>query len=573
MDRRTFLKYSLATGVVIWAGNQIPKLLSMSEAQIKGLFGFEKANAATPIFPQSVASGDPQPRGITLWTRVVASESDSVQAAFEISTDPEFKAIATQGIAQTDASKDYTLKIRVSENLKPSTTYYYRFIYQETASRTGRFKTLPASKADVNQVRFAYINCQDYTNGYYNAYRFLAQEEIDFVVFLGDYIYETVGDTSFQKGIRPLQLPSGQPAAATLEDYRYLYQSYNSDSDLQNVRERFAFITIWDDHEFANDCFKVNAPDQVPFKKPELRQLASQAWAEHTPTSIPFKADKGPLASLQIYRKFKFGNLLELVMTDERLYRDGPPCDDLEAQQRYLTQKRYNTPDCPGRNDPNRTMLGGRQRQWFFNQILNSDSTWKIWGNEVMTMQLKVLSAFATQLLGQPAPDLFVDLDQWDGYPVERALIFQTLKDAGVKNFVTITGDLHTFVTGYQKVNFDDPQDEPIGVEFVVGSTTSSNLAEQSDPSSPGTSLPSIEVVTQVLRASNPHIQYFNSATHGYNLVEVTSETLTCTLKAVSDITKPGGTLSTLKVFQVPRDRVLIEDVTPAKIATYIKFG
>jgi alkaline phosphatase D len=136
------------------------------------------------------------------------------------------------------------------------------------------------------------------------------------------------------------------------------------------------------------------------------------------------------------------------------------------------------------------------------------------------------------------------------------------LRDAGVKNLVTITGDLHTFVTGYQKVNFDDPVDLPVGVEFVVGSTTSSNLAEQSGPSSLGASLPPIQVVTQVLQASNPHIQYFNSATHGYNLVEVTPEALTCTLKAVSDITKPGGTLSTLKVFRVPRDQVLIQDLT-----------
>ena len=251
------------------------------------------------------------------------------------------------------------------------------------------------------------------------------------------------------------------------------------------------------------------------------------------------------------------------MLTDERLYRNGPPCDDLEAQQqRYLTQKRYIVPDCPGRNDTTRSMLGLDQRQWFLNQITQSSRIWKIWGNEVMTMQLKVLSAFATQLLGQPTPDLFVDLDQWDGYPAERALLFQTLRDAGVKNFVTITGDLHTFVTGYQKVNFDNPSDPPVGVEFVVGSTTSSNFSEQSGPSSLGVALPPIDTVTQILQASNPHIQYFNSTTHGYNLVEVTAKALTCTLKAVSDITKPEATLSTLKVYRVSRDQVLIQDIT-----------
>ena len=564
MDRRTFLKYSLATGVVVWVGAEIPKLVGISDSDVGHLFAVKPANAATEVFPQSVASGDPQTHGITLWTRVVPDQAGNAQVAFEVAKDSEFSAIALRGVAETEESKDYTLKVQLSKDITPNTTYYYRFIYEGATSKTGRFKTLPTANADIAKIRFGYINCQDYTNGYYNAYRFLATEDIDFIVFLGDYIYETVGDTSFQSGLRPLQLPSGQLAASTLEDYRFLYQTYNADPDLQSVREQFAFITIWDDHEFANDCFKVNAPDQFPFRKPDLRQAANQAWAEHTPTSIAFNADKGPLASVQLYRTFKFGNLLELVMTDERLHRDGPPCDDLNAQQHhYLTTKRYNIPDCPQRNDPARTMLGYKQRQWFLNQVCNSSRVWKIWGNEVMTMQLKVASAFATQLLGQPTPDLFVDTDQWDGYPAERALLFQTLRDAGVKNFVTITGDFHTFVTGYQKVNFDDPLESPVGVEFVVGSTTSSNLAEQqSDSSSSGVTVPPIDLITQALRASNPHLQYFNSATHGYNVVEVTPDALTCTLKAVSDITKPGGTLSTLKVYRVPRDQVSIQDVT-----------
>lgn len=567
MDRRSFLKYSLATGVVVWAGSDIPARLGLDVSDVDKLFAVEPANAAAGMFPQSVASGDPRSRGITLWTRLAPQESRQVRVAFEVSEDDGFGAIATlRGVAKTNKGKDYTVKISLDDKeLKPHTTYYYRFIYDGTASPIGRFKTLPKLNADVDKVRFAYINCQDYTNGYYNAYRFLADEEIDFIVFLGDYIYETVGDTSFQRGVRPIALPSGQPAASTLTDYRFLYQTYNSDPDLQRIREKFAFITIWDDHEFANDCFQVNAPDQVPFRKPELRQTATQAWAEYTATSVPFEENEKPLKAIQLYRSFKVGKLLELVMTDERLYRDGPPCDDLAAQnQTYLQSRRTIVPDCAGRNEPNRTMLGLKQRQWFLNQMTKSSRTWKLWGNEVTTMQLKVLSAFATQLLGSSTPDLFITLDQWDGYPVERSLLFKTLSEAGVKNFVTITGDLHTFIAGYQRVNFDSPADPPIGVEFVVGSTTSSNFAEQSQTPTPGTPSVPIEVLTQVLRGSNPHIQYFNSATHGYNLVEVTPEALTCTFKAVDDILKPGGTLSTLKAFKVPRDQVLIQDITPA---------
>ncbi|WP_243903126.1 alkaline phosphatase D family protein [Aetokthonos hydrillicola] len=165
-------------------------------------------------------------------------------------------------------------------------------------------------------------------------------------------------------------------------------------------------------------------------------------------------------------------------------------------------------------------------------------------------------------MLGQAVPEIFVTLDQGDGYPAERAILFKSIRDAGVKNFETITGDLHTFVAGYQRVDFENPSDPPVGVEFVVGSTTSSNFAEQGGPSSLGATLPPIDIITQVVRASNPHIQYFNSATHGYNLVEVTPQALTCTLKAVSDITKPGANLSILKVFRVLKDQVSIQEIT-----------
>ncbi|HBE17862.1 MAG TPA: phosphodiesterase [Cyanobacteria bacterium UBA11149] len=553
-------------GFIIWPDDKLPKQLVRSEEKIKELFAVKSATASSSIFPQSVASGDPQPQGITLWTRVVSPQQGLIELGFEIARDSEFNEIALRGVAQTDGSKDYTVKVHVdSPRLQPFTTYYYRFICQGTASRRGRFKTLPDPNMEVNKVRFAYVSCQDYTNGYYNSHRFLAEEDIDFVVFLGDYIYESVGDPSFQRGIRPIQLPSGQAVASSLQDYRFLYQTYKSDRDLQKLRENFAFISIWDDHEFAGDNFGTNTPEQVPFYKAKLRQWASQAWAEYTPTRITFEPDKHPLSALQIYRTFKIGNLLELIMTDQRLYRDGPPYDNLEAQQQqYLKQQRYMVADSVERKAPNRSMLGNAQRQWFCDTIINSPATWKIWGNEVMTMQLKYLSEFATKLVGESSPELFVSLDQWDGYPAERSLLFSTIKEAGVKNFVTITGDFHTFVTGYQKINFDDPEDEPIGVEFLVGSTASSNFAETHSSSPQELSHPPIEMMTQMLKDSNPHIQYFNSTAHGYNLVEVTPKALTCTLKAVSDITTSQGNLSTLKVFRVPRDRVLIEDITDA---------
>lgn len=564
-SRRDFLKYSLATNVVIWTSEAIASNLNISSQEMQ-IFEIAAASASSiTIFPQSVSAGDPQPHGITLWTRII-SQSEVAQVAFEVASDTAFRQVVLQGLANTNSNCDYTVKIILESTvLQPYTNYYYRFIFNKSVSPIGRFKTLPAKEDQtLDKIRFAYINCHDYINGYYNAYDVLAKENIDFVVFLGDYIYETVNDTTSQRIIRSLTLPSGELVASTLEDYRFLYQTYNSEPKLQKLREKFAFITIWDDHEFANDCFQANAPDQFPFYKPELRQAATQAWAEYTPTSIPIDINNKNFDSLQIYRTFKFGNLLELVLTDERLYRDEPPsCDQtVTQQQRYETSQRYLVSDNPQKNETQRTMLGKQQRDWFIQKICNSSCVWKIWGNAVMTMQLKIMSVFATLFLGERTPDLFVNLDQWDGYPAERTLLFKTIKEAQVKNFVTITGDLHTFVAGYQKLDFDDQSDQPMGVEFVVGSITASNLAERIALNSFNIPLPPIETVTTLIQASNPHIYYFNSNTHGYNIVEVTPEALICTFKVVNDITKIGGRVSTLKVFRVPRDQVLIEDIT-----------
>ncbi len=198
LNRRDFLKYSLATGVVVWAGSSVAGP-GMSEAEAQSLFAVRRINPA--VFPQSVASGDPQPKGIVMWTRL-RSLSSGNRVAYEIARDTTFRNPVLRGTAETSAAKDNTLKVQLNNRseLKPFMTYYYRFIYNGNASRTGRFKTLPAPTSSVNRVRFGYISCQDYTNGFYTALAHLAEEPVDFIVHLGDYIYETVEEASFQSG-------------------------------------------------------------------------------------------------------------------------------------------------------------------------------------------------------------------------------------------------------------------------------------------------------------------------------------------------------------------------------------
>lgn len=289
LSRRDFLRYSLSTGVLIWTGTQIPGGMGIGEAEAESLFDTRGERRASKVFPQSVASGDPRPNGIVLWTRlapeaVPGSQRRRAKVAYEISRDERFRHPVLRGLAETDPGRDYTLKVQVErDELNPFQTYYYRFIFSGTASRTGRFKTLPAPEASLERLRFGYTSCQDYTNGYYNALRYLSEEDIDYVVHLGDYIYETVSEESFQGGGPPerqFTLPSGRERAETLEDYRYLYKKYKSDPNLQRLHERYAMINIWDDHEFANDCYGTydsDTTDETQNNDPQRRQAANRA--------------------------------------------------------------------------------------------------------------------------------------------------------------------------------------------------------------------------------------------------------------------------------------------------------
>ena len=577
MERRSFLRAAAATGAIAWISpaykvlgatfapqtypHQVPIITSpaipgITEQDTQNLFA--TSSAYTPqdqasTYPQSVASGDPQPSGIVLWTRiaptVIASPSGDT-VAWQIAADPAFNSIMMQGVALVDPAIDNTVKLPVSNAvLQPYTVYYYRFIYNLVPSRTGRFKTLPLATAELAQLKIGYVVCQDYNNGYYTALSYLVNEDVEYVVHLGDYIYETITATNAVRSVPAFA--SGGAIPQTVDDYRHLYQVYRSDPNQQAVHENFAYIQLWDDHEFANDCHQDfhpdnnTAPNTATTPQPLLRQAANQAWSEYGLADVAFDPDEDWEDSIQVYRKFSFGTLMDLIVTDERLYRDGPPCGSNIAGQRYFS------PGCGEMGDKSRTMLGLTQRQWFLDQLTASAATWKIWANEVMLMQLKF--AF-----------LYIDLDQWDGYHQERNAIFDTVHSAGVKNFIAITGDLHTFLAGYLKRDFDNPFESPIGVELMVGSISSANFEEEIEsaidlPSAP---VPAKQmgvapnVLDPLIRAANPHIKYWDSSTHGYAVLTITPSLLTCEFKAVSTIREPTANLVPLQTFTVPVNKV-----------------
>jgi alkaline phosphatase D len=576
MQRRNFIRIAATASAVAWISplhkslaetigaktypNQVsvvrdPGGLGLDTASLFEIYPDYTAAQQASTYPQSVASGDPQSNGIVLWTRVAPTAMGAPSAgmiAWQIASDPGFATatIVIQGVANVDPAIDNTVKLPIANTvLAPYTIYYYRFIYNGVPTRTGRFKTLPAATAELSQLKIGYVVCQDYNNGYYTALNYLAQEDVEYIVHLGDYIYETTTQTNAVRAVPPFA--SGGPIPQNVDDYRQLYQTYRSDPNQQAVHEKFAYILLWDDHEFANDCHQDfhpdnnTAPNTATTPQPALRQAANQAWSEYGLADVAFDPTQSWEDSIQVYRKFSFGTLMDLIVTDERLYRDGPPCGSNIAGQRYFSL------GCSEMGDTSRTMLGLTQRQWFLDQLTGSTATWKIWANEVMLMQLK----FAL---------VYIDLDQWDGYQQERNLILNTVKHGNIKNFVAITGDLHTFLAGYLKTDFDNPFESHVGIELMVGSISSANFEEEIEsaldlPSAP---VPAKQMgvapnlLEPVIRAANPWIEYWDSSTHGYAVLTITPSLLTCEYKAVTTIREPTANLVPLKTFTIPVNQV-----------------
>jgi alkaline phosphatase D len=453
MDRRQFIKFGSFITVSVASGAGLSACGGSDGAP-----GSDLALASGAWkFPQSVASGDPRADSIMLWTRAVPSAFDNVAVAtgsdtairLVVTTTDNSAALGSNAALSGATVADVKLPLQVQYDntvrhkltgLSAATTYYYQFIAGDNRSNVGRFKTAPAADADVAQLQFVYMTCQDWSVNHWGAMTSIAAEQLDFIVHLGDYIYETVGE-DFQLGAvesrhDALVLPdgvfkngtSGAKYANTVNDYRYLYKKYRTDTRLQALHERFAFIAIWDDHEFTDDAWQdaetydgsFNA-DGSDLHQPARRRSANQAWFEYMPADVTLDAANTTFQNIKIYRDFQFGKLMQLVMTDERLYRadhiipessinpaTGKPLGRIGS--RYLVpQDLFNSVEAQKMAgaksiglDPltTATILGNTQRQWWMDKMKAATATWKLWGNEVslLRMGLNGVDAVATLL-------------------------------------------------------------------------------------------------------------------------------------------------------------------------------
>lgn len=473
-------------------------------------------------FPQGVASGAPFPYGITLWTRVAGLDRTS-RVRVVVSTDRQFRRIVKRFTVKARRDRNYAAKAFV-RGLRPDTEYYYRFCTKERCSQIGRFRTAPHPSSN-RPVRIAFYSCQSYEAGYYNAQRALAEEDdIDLVLCLGDYIYET----SFYPGPDDRvdrTGPNGDGLVQTKQDYWEKYRFYKSDPNLKAMHQAHPFVAIWDDHEVEdnyagqqpdatqNDPSMTNhgEPRTVPF---QTRRLAGyKAFFDMMPRFAP------PGDPRRIFDSYRMGRQVEFFTLDQRQYRDRQPCGgELLAP-------------CPEEDDPGRKMLGDRQKAWLKDSLTDSFRNWKLLLSQVMFMGLET------------APTVTVNVDGWDGYGAERAEILQHAIDHNVENLTALTGDIHTFFAGRMTTTGND-SGATAGVELVGGSATSHGIAELfMNPPEPNT-------LAQILRANNPHLDYVEATKRGYAILEAGPSELTCEFKSV-DALSPNAPAHSLQKFRV----------------------
>lgn len=535
-----------------------------------------------------VASGDPKPDSVVLWTRAEPrSGAGPVTVRYEVALDEAFSQRVAEGSVTVDESSDWTVRIKPVD-LTPYTAYYYRFSAGGTTSVVGQTKTAPTPDQDV-PVRFAFASCQDFIGRYYHSWRALLETEapVDFVLFLGDYIYETNGDPDFQlqDPERGIEIPDGIPleegtdakAATSLRDYRGLYRQYRSDPNLQEVHRRYPFICIWDDHEFANDAWQDHSTDfnelKGDEKSTERRENSNQAWFEYQPADVEYDDNASFPDDLKIYRALRYGKHVELVLTDQRSYRadhvipeGAGPSDQPDGAPAYLTYftagKLSENQELGSRNfckkigqdaatgDPTGfdpiealvkpTMLGSAQKTWLVETLKGSTATWKFWANETQLLQMTLdLSSFSLPALFQGV--YYFTVDQWDGYRSERAEILGQL--SGVQNLVALTGDIHAFYAGELYVDFDNPSPEPMAVEYVTAGISSSpvqeitqNVVEHNDALVQYGLLDLVPQFDQILLSSSPHYKYAKSLAHGIAVVDVTAAEIKVTFSSIADV-------------------------------------
>jgi alkaline phosphatase D len=473
-------------------------------------------------FTLGVASGDPLPRGVVLWTRLAADPLAPdglggmprrvVPVQWQLAHDERFRRVVRTGQQLARPESAHSVHAEV-DGLAPGREYFYRFRTADGhLSPTGRTVTAPAPTSRT-AFTMAFASCSQYEHGYFTAYRHLADEEPDVILHLGDYIYEYKANdyTIAQGNVRD----HAGPETETLANYRQRHAQYKTDLDLQLAHAAAPWLVVWDDHEVDN-----NWADEVP-EKPEIpqpnfldrRAAAFRAYYENMPlrrSSVPQGID------LQLYRRVRWGRMATFHMLDTRQYRSDQACGDGART------------GCAERLDPARSITGAEQERWLLDGLRRSTSTWDVIGQQVFFAQRDFTAG----------PVQTFSMDGWDGYVASRDRLLRGIADTDVTNPVVLTGDVHRHYANELKANFDDASSPTVGVELVTTSITSNGDGSDRTPA------------TDVQLAENPHIKFANTQ-RGYVRTTFTSRQLRADFRVLPYVTQPGAPVSTRASFVV----------------------
>jgi alkaline phosphatase D len=529
VSRRTLLLGGAAVGA---AGAVTTWPLAASAAPYRGPLRSDP-------FTLGVASGDPEPDGFVLWTRLAPTPladdglggmpSRTVPVHWELAADERFRHVVRRGAASAEPASGHAVHVEL-HGLLPGREYFYRFRAERYVSPVGRTRTAPAPWAVGGTLAMSFASCSQYEHGYFTAYRRLAEDEPDLILHLGDYQYEYAPDT--------YTIPAGNPRdhlgpeTRTLANYRQRHAQYKTDPDLQAAHAVAPWAVVFDDHEVEN-----NWADEVPEEPdpgfPARRAAAFQAYYENMPlrrTSIPRGID------MQLYRRLHWGRLATFHLLDTRQYRDDQGCGD-------------GYQECPAAVDPARSITGAEQEKWLLDGFRRSGARWDVLGQQV----------FFGRRDNNSGPATVVSMDSWDGYAASRDRITRGWLEAGVRNPVVLTGDVHAHWADELKLDYTDPTSRTVGTELVCSSITSGGDGAD------------MAAGAHAWAAWNPHLRFYNNQ-RGYVRTRIAADAFTADFRVVPYVTRPDAPAHTRATFviedQKPGLHQTADNPTPAPAAT-----
>lgn len=518
-----------------------------------------RANAAVgSLFSLGVASGDPLAQSVVLWTRLAPDPlngggmgSASVPVQWEVATDVGLSNVVASGSTPARAVNGHTVHAVVS-GLQPDSWYYYRFGAMGEFSRIGRTRTLPRPDAPVDHLRCALVSCQNLPEGYFAAYKDIALQDLDFVLHVGDYIYESGASAN---PVFPGRDHTGAEIFS-VTDYRNRYALYKLDTHLQDAHARFPFITTPDDHEVDNNYAGTAAEETAPYQGADFLQRRTNGYQVYSETMTlrganQFKKNQG---TFELYRQFRFGLLADIFVLDTRQFRTDQPAQDNFGStdpdtnnatiEGIFGEKLY---DPAGINNPAATMMGATQEAWLADGLKHSRAGWNVIAQQVMVTPWNLartarLSASAgiqgnanltpqqkqglLALVGQI--DNVFNVDAWDGYTAARARLLQMISTLKPKNPIVLSGDIHSAWAANLLSDFNNPNSDLIAAEFVGTSISSTFLSQ--DPR------PVDFIVRSGVKQDNPHIKFFDGLFRGYCICDVNNQRWQTTYRAVGTL-------------------------------------